>query len=67
MELDRLEALKRAFGSEEQSALPLLLRKMTRARFPDAGSLIRFHEALLFFARIPQIKASCGSPMNCFS
>ncbi len=53
MELDRLEALKRAFGSEEQRALPLLLRKMTRARFSDAASLIRFHEALLFFRAYP--------------
>jgi len=53
MELDRLEALKRAFGSEEQTVLPLLLRKMTRARFHDARSLIRFHEALLFFRAYP--------------
>jgi hypothetical protein len=53
MELDRLEAAKRTFGSEEQTVLPLLLRKMTRARFPDAGSLIRFHEALLFFRAYP--------------
>jgi hypothetical protein len=47
--LDRLEALKRAFGGDEQAALPRLLRQLGRARFPDAGSLIRFHEALLFF------------------
>ena len=51
--LDRLEAAKRAFGSEEQTVLPLLLRKMTRARFHDARSLIRFHEALLFFRAYP--------------
>jgi hypothetical protein len=53
MDLDRLEALKRAFGREEQTTLPLLLRRMTRARFRDAGSLIRFHEALLFFRAYP--------------
>jgi hypothetical protein len=53
MEPDRLEAAKRAFGSEEQTALPLLLRKMSRARFHDARSLIRFHEALLFFRAYP--------------
>jgi hypothetical protein len=53
MELDRLEAAKRTFGSEAKTVLPLLLRKMTRARFPDAGSLIRFHEALLFFRAYP--------------
>jgi hypothetical protein len=53
MDLDRLEALKRAFGSEEQVALPRLLRQLGRARFSDAGSLIRFHEALLFFRAYP--------------
>jgi hypothetical protein len=53
MELDRLEALKRAFGTREHAALPLLLRKMSRARFDDAESLIRFHEALLFFRAYP--------------
>ncbi len=53
MELDRLEGLKRAFGSEEQTALAPLLRKMTRARFSEADSLIRFHETLLFFRAYP--------------
>jgi len=53
MDLDRLEALKRAFGKDEQAALPMLLRKISRARFRDAGSLIRFHEALLFFRAYP--------------
>jgi hypothetical protein len=53
MELDRLEALKRAFGLKEQIALPALLLKLGRARFGDAESLIRFHEALLFFRAYP--------------
>jgi hypothetical protein len=53
MELDRLEALKRAFGSDEHAALPRLLRQLGGARFSDAGSLIRFHEALLFFRAYP--------------
>jgi hypothetical protein len=53
MELDRLEALKRAFGLKEHAALPRLLRHLGRARFRDAGSLIRFHEALLFFRAYP--------------
>ena len=51
--LARLEAAKRAFGSDEQKAIPRLLRQLGRARFPDAGSLIRFHEALLFFRAYP--------------
>ena len=53
MDLDRLEALKRAFGSKEQIGLPPLLLKLGRARFHDAESLIRFHEALLFFRAYP--------------
>jgi hypothetical protein len=53
MELDRLEALKRAFGMDEQAEMPRLLRRLGRARFPDARSLIRFHEALLFFRAYP--------------
>ena len=51
--LDRLEASKRAFGGDEQAVLPRVLRQLGRARFPDAGSLIRFHEALLFFRAYP--------------
>jgi hypothetical protein len=53
MDLDRLEALKRAFGLKEQIALPPLLLKLGRAPFDDAESLIRFHEALLFFRAYP--------------
>ena len=53
MDLDRLEAAKRAFGSKEQASLPSLLLKLGRARFPDAASLIHYHEALLFFRAYP--------------
>ena len=53
MDLDRLEAFKRAFGTKEHAALPRLLRRLGRARFADAASLIRFHEALLFFRAYP--------------
>jgi hypothetical protein len=53
MDLDRLEASKRVFGTTEHAALPRLLRQLGRARFPDAASLIRFHEALLFFRAYP--------------
>jgi hypothetical protein len=53
MELDRLEASKREFGRDEHAWLPRLLRQLGRARFPDTGSLIRFHEALLFYRAYP--------------
>src|SRR5580700_9490833 len=53
MDLDRLEAQKRAFGTRNQRTLPALLRKLGRTRFRDAASLIRFHESLLFFRAYP--------------
>src|ERR1700722_16216118 len=53
MNLDLLEAYKRDFGSDEQRVLPRLLRQLGRTRFPDAASLIRFHEAVLFFRAYP--------------
>src|SRR3984957_6065642 len=53
MNLDLLEAYKRAFGSDERGVLPRLLRQLGRARLPDAASLIRFHEALIFFRAYP--------------
>ncbi len=49
MDLDSLEASKRAFGTGEHASLPRLLRQLGRARFPDAAALIRFHETLLFY------------------
>ena len=53
MELDRIEALRRAFGTDEHASLPRLLQQLGRKRFPDAGALIRFHEALLFYRAYP--------------
>jgi hypothetical protein len=53
MELDRPEAPKRAFGLKEQIALAPWLLKLGRTKFDDAESLIRFHEALLFFRAYP--------------
>ena len=47
--LARLDAAKRQFGLPEQNDLPRLLEGLGQRRFPDAQSLIRFHETLLFF------------------
>ncbi len=54
MDLDRLDSLKRAFGTKEQAGLARLLRKLGRSHFAAAASLIRFHEALLFFRAYPR-------------
>jgi len=51
--LDRLEAAKRQFGTPQQAGVPRLLTALGRSRFQDAASLVRFHEALLFFRAYP--------------
>ncbi len=51
--LDRLEAAKRQFGAAGQADTARLLATLGRRRFLDAQSLIRFHEALLFFRAYP--------------
>jgi len=50
--LDRLEAAKRQFGSKDATTAEILT-SLDRRRFPDARSLIRVHEALLFFRAYP--------------
>jgi hypothetical protein len=51
--LDRLEAAKRQFGPGGQVDTARLLASLERRRFPDAASLTRLHEALLFFRAYP--------------
>lgn len=51
--LDRLEGAKRQFGPGGQVDTARLLASLERRRFPDAASLIRLHEALLFFRAYP--------------
>lgn len=52
--LDRLDELKRPTGARGRAPLMGALRQATRRRFRDAGSLIRFHEILLFMRAYPQ-------------
>ncbi len=51
--LDRLEAAKRQFEPGGQAHTARLLTMLGRRHFPDAHSLIRFHESLLFFRAYP--------------
>ncbi|MEY2394656.1 MAG: hypothetical protein QOF94_1001 [Acidobacteriaceae bacterium] len=51
--LDRLEAAKRQFGPGGQASTATSLQSLERREFPDAASLIRFHESLLFFRAYP--------------
>jgi hypothetical protein len=51
--LGRLEAAKRQFEPGGQAHTAKLLATLGRQKFPDAQSLIRFHESLLFFRAYP--------------
>jgi len=52
--LDQLEQSKDRYGRGEAARVEKLLDALTRRRFTDAESLIRFHEALLFLRAFPQ-------------
>jgi hypothetical protein len=51
--LKQLEDAKSQFGPAAASILGKLLAQLSRQAFPDPASLIRFHEALLFFRAFP--------------
>src|SRR2546429_4499277 len=51
--LDRLAGLMRRFEPGDSLRVEKLLAQLGRRRFPDAASLIRFHEILLFLRAYP--------------
>jgi hypothetical protein len=52
--LTRLEAAKSRFSPREAAPTVKLLAQVSRAKFRDAQSLLRFHEVLLFLRAFPQ-------------
>lgn len=52
--LDRLDDVRRSFGSGDQKVTEQLLALIAHHRIGDAESLIRFHELLLFICAYPQ-------------
>ena len=52
--LSQLEESKRQFGADNGARTEKLLTLLRRRRFPDADSLARFHEALLFIRSHPE-------------
>ncbi|HEV7797306.1 MAG TPA: hypothetical protein VGO73_04065 [Pyrinomonadaceae bacterium] len=52
--LDQLDALKSRFGSREHSSVTPILSRLSRLRFSDAETLLRYHEILLFLRAYPQ-------------
>ena len=55
--LTRLEEARGRCGPGEAARAEALLQRLGRRRFGDTGSLIRFHEALLFLRAFPQSAA----------
>lgn len=51
--LEQLEAAKRRVGEIAPSRLQKLLTRLGRERYPDAASLARFHEVLIFLRAFP--------------
>src|SRR5512146_659635 len=51
--LSELEESKRGFGDADARRTSQLLDRLSQEPFPDAASLIRFHEALLFLRAYP--------------
>jgi hypothetical protein len=67
--LTDLESRRYRFGSREAAQLMRLLEWLDAARFRDAVSLIRFHEALLFlraFPHSPAVLRKVESLLNTF-
>src|SRR5690242_5988076 len=52
--LTRLEQCRYRLGSGEATRVERLLSQLSRQRFADGASLIRFHVALLFLRAFPQ-------------
>jgi hypothetical protein len=51
--LTQLEQCRYRFGAGEGTRVVRLLSRLSRQRFADVPSLIRFHEALLFLRAFP--------------
>ena len=52
--IEQLEGLRREYGGGAAKRAESLLASIGRLRFPDAESLIRFHDGLLFLRAFPQ-------------
>lgn len=51
--LTQLEEAKTQFEAKETARIASLLQSLSKRRFPDAASLLRFHESLLFLRAFP--------------
>src|ERR1041385_4831533 len=65
--LAQLEEAKRQFGPGNGDITERLLSELAKHDFPDAESLIRFHEALLFIRSHPQSPGAFQTSQNLLS
>lgn len=68
--LDQLDELKTRFGPSEYHAVEQILTRLTRQKFKDTDSLIRYHELLLFLNAYPgnvRIRRLSDSQLTSFS
>ncbi len=68
--LDQLENARRHFGPGKHKQIEVLLVRLKKQRFKAAGTLIRYHEALLFLNAYPQsarVRQLAGRELSSFS
>ena len=62
--LDQLDELKTKFGPREAKEVEVVLRRLSRQKFRDLESLVRYHELLLFVLAYPQSAAVMRAAEN---
>src|SRR6185503_4228797 len=68
--LDQLNELKTAFGPAQARKTQALLEKLSRRKFRDTESLVRYHELLLFVRAYPHnaaVMRAAESELNRFA
>jgi hypothetical protein len=68
--LDQLDELKTAFGRTEAKKILAVLERLSRQKFRDTDSLVRYHELLLFVRAYPHnaaVMRTAESELNRFA
>jgi hypothetical protein len=68
--LDQLDELKTAFGRTEAKKILAVLERLSRQKFRDTDSLVRYHELLLFVRAYPHnaaVMRAAESELNRFA
>src|SRR5262245_51557367 len=68
--LDQLDELKTTFGPKEAKKIQAVLERLSRRKFRDTNSLVRYHELLLFVRAYPHnaaVMQAAESELNRFA